>query len=78
VGKVTIVPEPDRYFARLTQFEELTKESIEDWANEVVILCAGFAAQVVFGDDVVRAKFGAASDLENAEQIIKCRGSSAH
>ena len=68
LGKVTIVP--DHETAGLGQFEELTSESEDDWGKEVVVLCAGYAAQLMVGDDPKRARLGASSDLEKAEQII--------
>lgn len=68
LGNVTIIPDGHR--AGCGQFEELWTESADDWRNEVVVLCAGYAAAVVFGHDRRTARHGARSDFDKASAII--------
>jgi len=70
IGKITIVPDENRHTEGLGEFEEPDFGSVDDWRDEVVILCAGFAAQIIFGDVEEQATAGASSDFEKAQEIV--------
>ena len=68
IGTVTIVA-TDGLDGR-AQFERVDSGSADDWRNEVVVLCAGYASQLLAGDNEDDARIGASSDLEQAAEII--------
>lgn len=70
IGDISIVPNVDRETLGHAAFEQLTDEPREVWSNEVLVLCAGYAAEVQMGEDPDLARQGAEWDLEKAETII--------
>jgi ATP-dependent Zn protease len=65
---VTIVPDGEN--AGCGRYEELTSEDSSRWNKEAVELCAGYAAQILFGGNENDARLGSASDLDKVAEMV--------
>jgi hypothetical protein len=74
IGDITVVPDPEAGTLGTGKFEEIWAGNREAWIDEVIVLCAGYAAEMLTDALEGSARLGATDDFETAEAIIKRHG----
>lgn len=67
---ISIVADHETASLGRARFEEESTDDTTAQRHDVVVSCAGYAASVLFGEDMAVARAGAELDFDNAQEVI--------